>query len=117
MMVGELEELLAMLPADMPVYLLCSDLGARHIDRVSKQPSRPVRPDIARAIDIGFKGTTVHVNGRHPQALLLEASSRSPLWCHAFGDAVDFEVTGRWPSRPRRTESAPRPVSGRTLDT
>lgn len=102
MTVVELEELLAMLPADMPIYLRCSDLGARHIDRVDKQPSRKVRPEIARAIDAGFKGTTVHVAGRHPPALLLEASCRSPLWCHAFGDTVDFTVTGRWPVQAKR---------------
>ena len=95
-----------MLPSDTPVYLRCSDLGARHIDRVSKQPSRPVRPDIARAIDAGFKGTTVDVNGRHPAALLLEASSSSPLWCHAFGCDVDFTVQGRWPEKPRRKARA-----------
>jgi hypothetical protein len=102
MTVSELEELLAMLPEDMPVYLRCFDLGARHIDRVEKQPSRSVRRDIARAIDAGFKGTTVHVNGRHPPALVLEASCRSPLWCHAFGDDVEFTVRGRWPAKPAR---------------
>lgn len=91
-----------MLPADMPIYLRCSDLGARHITRVDKQHSRPVRPDVARAIDAGFKGTTVHVNGRHPQALLLEAGCSAPLWCHAFGADVDFIVTGRWPTRQAR---------------
>lgn len=100
MTVGELEELLAMLPADMPVYLRCSDLGARHIDRVTKQPSRPVNAEMSRAIDVGFKGTTVHVNGWHPQALLLEASCRAPLWCHAFGHDVGFTLAGRWPTRP-----------------
>lgn len=104
MTVVELEELLAHLPADMPVYLRMSQLGARHITRVEKQPSRPVRRDIARALDHGFKGTTVDVNGRHPQALILEAGFDAPLWCHAFADDVAFTVAGRWSDKPQRRD-------------
>ena len=91
MTVGELEELLAMLPADMDVVIagpLC-----RHITSVEKGEGRRCRH---------LTDCSALVDGRHVPHLTLRAGAGAPYWFEAFGGDVDFEVSGRWPSRPRR---------------
>lgn len=106
MTVAELEELLAMLPADMGVCIRMSGLACRHVTRVEKVPSRRIDWLMSRAFDHGFKGTTVHVNDRHPPMLVLEAEMDAPSWAHAFGCDVDYTVGGRWPEKPARRRAA-----------
>jgi hypothetical protein len=102
MTVAELEELLAMLPADMGVCIRMSRLACRHITRVDKVPSRRVNREMSQAFDHALSGTTVSVSDRHPPMLVLEAGMSAPMWCHAFPCDVDYTVAGRWPDKPAR---------------
>lgn len=102
MTVAELEELLAMLPADMGVCIRMSGLACRHITRVDKAPSQKIKREFADAWAKVCNATTAEVDGRHPPMLILEAGMSAPLWCHAFASDVDFTVKGRWPDAARR---------------
>lgn len=95
MNVGELEELLAMLPKDMPVHVVTGG-ACCHVDSVEKRPRHRVHPEINAAMQgIQFP------DGRAPAALVLRG--RTPWW-RAWADDVRFVVTGRWPGKvqPRR---------------
>lgn len=102
MIVGELEDILALLPQDMAVFLRSSG-GCKHIDRVVKQNKWHFRP---RWVDDAMRasGTPVVVlpDGAHPPALVLEASYSAPMWCSAWADEVPFIVEGRWPAKAAR---------------
>jgi hypothetical protein len=93
--VGELEDLLAFLPRDMPVHI-AGGSGCSHVGEVDKQAARRVDPKIVAA----FRAVTI-VDGRYPPALVLR-NGRAPLWMKAWADDVPFEVSGRWPRKPLR---------------
>lgn len=66
--VGELEELLALLPADMPVHISAGG-GCRHVTQVDKQDRRRMDPDVHAASG----GGPLLADGRLPAALVLRA--------------------------------------------
>jgi len=113
MTVGELEELLALLPEDMAVVVI-SDEGARHVTEVDKCPSRPAAPAEHRAgLEAGWGPGYVEVDGRTPPMLVLRATRGAPLWWQAFGTDVEFTVSGRWPGGSATTTRRRRPATTR----
>lgn len=111
MNVEQLEELLARLPADMPVLVSVwprsgeDRVGARHITVLDKQPRQ--RAEKVTFIDgepcperwRGRRSILVPGDGSHiiPPALVLRGDRA--LW---FDNEPDFELRGRWP-RARHT--------------
>lgn len=91
MTVGELEELLALLPADMEV--LIAGPVCRHVTRVVKHDSSACRH---------LNDCSALVDGRHPAHLVLRGDPDAPIWYEAFASDVEFTVSGRWPRKPRR---------------
>lgn len=104
MNVQELEDLLARLPADMPVFVSVwprtgeDRIGARHISVVDKRPRQ--RAEKVTFIDAaperwrGRRTMLVPGDGSHviPPALVLRGDG--PLW---FDDEPEVELRGRWP--------------------
>lgn len=102
MIVAELEEALALLPADLTVVMrpggMCS-----HIRLLAKAPWR--RPSGG----IILPGTQL-VDGRHPPHLILGAVAHNPYlpalgWWEAHGADVDWATQGRWPAKPQRRDT------------
>lgn len=116
MIVSELQELLARLPADMTV--LIADAGACvHIRVVEKQPRR-------RANDLFGGPVAAMPDGRYPPYVILRGGIGYPRdvtqpvdlgvdnragrwpgqvpWWMAFGDEVGYVLDGRWPAEHRR---------------
>lgn len=91
-----------MLPKDMGVCIRSADLVACHITDVTRTRRTQINWLTHRALAEVMKAETVHVDGRHPPMLLLEANHGAPMWCHAFADDVEFTVHGPWPSQPKR---------------
>lgn len=97
MIVSELEDLLALLPADMPV-LVATGGGCHHVSVLSKKARHRSQPDLEDA----WPGGAVRLpDGSHPPSLII-AGWGAPLWFQAWADEVPFEVEGRWPARPAR---------------
>jgi hypothetical protein len=91
--VGELEDLLAMLPKDMPVHIVTGG-SCCHVDQVEKHNRRRIDPECSAAMQM------IEFPDQHaPAALVLRG--RTPWW-RAWADDVPYEVTGRWPAWPRR---------------
>lgn len=115
MNVQELEDLLARLPADMPVYVSVwprtstDRLGARHVTIVDKRPrQRAEQVTIRDGDDVpaswrGQRTLLVPGDGTHtiPSAVVLRGDG--PLW---FDDEPDVELRGRWPRAARRRGAA-----------
>lgn len=95
MIVSELEELLALLPADMPVHIAAGGTCV-HVTEVVKRP-RHTPPEW----QLLWPGTVLLPDGSHPPAVVIRGDG-APLWCTAWADEVPFRVTGRWPARPAR---------------
>lgn len=101
MTVAELEELLAMLPADMGV-MVSTGSGCRHIVRVDKAPARRRSEAWVEAgMEAGFGPGLALVDDRHPPHLVLRGDG-GPMWWQAFACDVDYTVSGRWPERAVR---------------
>lgn len=101
MTVGDLEELLARLPADMTVCIAGGGT-CRHIDGVDKQPRQRRRSASVEA-GLAVVAPVRNVVGDHyPPMLVLRGSHRAPPWWGASGDEVPFEVHGRWPEKAAR---------------
>lgn len=95
MTVGELEEILAMLPRDTAVTISTGG-PCRHVDFITKMGASRKRDSWPGCLD------------PVPAIITLRASSETPLWYQAYGDDVDFTMWGRWPTKFRR-----RPGGGR----